>query len=349
MFFSNVFRRFILLALCFFLSQICCAEHLIFAADLIRHGDRTPVDEIPASPHTWKEGLGELTAEGMQQEFELGVALRKRYIEQTHLLPAQYDVSTIAVRSTDFNRTLMSAESLLYGLYPLGSGPHLASQPALPQAFQPIPIHTVPIEHDRLLLAKPTKNIFSLASLYFSERHDLKDKLAPYQNKIKQWNIATGFDLNNYKDINKLSDALFIRERHHVPLPAGISSQDAADIMALGQWIWLQSFHHSPSFYPMGHAFLININSFIQQAAKSKTALKYLLFSGHDSSIASVMATLGVAPEAIPPYASHLNFAVYENNGAYKIKVSLNNKLLAIPGCANDGCTLSQFAAIANK
>src|SRR3990167_2889333 len=143
MFFSGLLHRFFVLLVLFVSTNAFATEHLIFAADLIRHGDRTPVDEVPAAPHVWKEGLGELTAEGMNQEFQLGVALRKRYVEQTHLLPPQYDVKTLMVRSTDFNRTLMSAESLLYGLYPLGSGPRLLSsgQTALPQAFQPIPIH----------------------------------------------------------------------------------------------------------------------------------------------------------------------------------------------------------------
>src|ERR1700730_861864 len=91
-------------------------EKLIFAIDLIRHGDRTPINSIPKSPpYHWAEGPGQLTPEGMQQEYQLGVQFRKRYIDQYHLLPPHYDGDTIYVRSSDYDRTLMSAESLLMG------------------------------------------------------------------------------------------------------------------------------------------------------------------------------------------------------------------------------------------
>lgn len=332
-------------ALFLFSVQAFSVAHLIFAADLIRHGDRTPVEETPIAPYHWPQGLGELTAEGMNQEFKLGVALRARYVEQTHLLPRQYNANTMTVRSTDFNRTLMSAASLLSGLYPLGTGQHLdgAKQFALPQGFQPIPIHTMPQHNDQLLLMKST------GTVYADDQAELKTKLFPYQAKFEQWKAASGFDLKNPKNITKLRDILFIRESHHMPLPKNISQQDAKDIIALGDWIWARPFHHKAEYYPMGHAFLLNLNEAIQQALKSTSVFKYILFSAHDSSIASVMATLGVVPDSLPPYASHLNFAVYEDNGMYKIKISLNDKMLVIPGCSQESCTLDQFVAIANK
>jgi len=45
----------------------------------------------------------------------------------------------------------------LYGLFPLGTGPNLPSgnnPPALPSNFQPIPIHTIPLAQDDLLIGK---------------------------------------------------------------------------------------------------------------------------------------------------------------------------------------------------
>lgn len=42
-------------------------ERLIFALDLIRHGDRAPFTTLPNAPYTWSEGEGQLTAIGMQQ------------------------------------------------------------------------------------------------------------------------------------------------------------------------------------------------------------------------------------------------------------------------------------------
>uniref|UniRef100_A0A8C4N9C7 Acid phosphatase 2, lysosomal n=1 Tax=Eptatretus burgeri TaxID=7764 RepID=A0A8C4N9C7_EPTBU len=85
-----------------------------------------------------------LTPEGMRQHYELGHFLRKRYsgfLNQTYLR------AEVHVRSTDVDRTLMSAEADLAGLFPLPEDkqwqPHLS--------WQPIPVHTRPTRQDRVL------------------------------------------------------------------------------------------------------------------------------------------------------------------------------------------------------
>jgi lysosomal acid phosphatase len=170
-----------------FSSLAHAEDKLIFAVDIIRHGDRTPTDDIPTAPYPWPEGLGQLTPLGMQQEYLLGTKMRKRYIEQNHLLPKQYLASTMYVRSTDFNRTLMSAESLLLGLYPLGSGPNLSSsnQPALPANYQPIPITSVPLAKEDLLLPEANKQQFkSILQKYVFSQPEWQQKTAILKNKL---------------------------------------------------------------------------------------------------------------------------------------------------------------------
>jgi len=66
-------------------------ETLVFAFDVIRHGDRTPLRELPKEPHVWSEGLGQLTAEGMQQEFQRGVEFRKKYVADYRLISPNYN------------------------------------------------------------------------------------------------------------------------------------------------------------------------------------------------------------------------------------------------------------------
>lgn len=59
----------------------------------------------------------------------------------------------VYVRSTDFDRTLMSAEANLAGLFPPSGmqrfNPNIS--------WQPIPVHTVPITEDRVRLASPSQ------------------------------------------------------------------------------------------------------------------------------------------------------------------------------------------------
>ncbi len=80
-----------------------------------------------------------MTIAGIEQHHRLGGFLRNRY---QSLLSPNYTKSEIYVRSTDVDRTLMSAQSNLVGLYPIlnftdGNVP-----------IQPIPIHTVSINLD---------------------------------------------------------------------------------------------------------------------------------------------------------------------------------------------------------
>uniref|UniRef100_A0A8I3PS00 Lysosomal acid phosphatase n=2 Tax=Canis lupus familiaris TaxID=9615 RepID=A0A8I3PS00_CANLF len=121
------------------------ARSLRFVTLLYRHGDRSPVKTYPKDPYQedeWPQGFGQLTKEGMLQHWELGQALRQRY---HGFLNTSYHRQEVYVRSTDFDRTLMSAEANLAGLFPPNGmqrfNPNIS--------WQPIPVHTVPITEDR--------------------------------------------------------------------------------------------------------------------------------------------------------------------------------------------------------
>ena len=132
-------KNFIILLFLFLISNNY-ATCPVMVIDLIRHGDRTRDDKKLLLPS------------GMQREYQLGKKLRTDYIEQCQLLPEHYQYNTMLVKSSDLQRTLMSAQSFLLGFYPLGSGPKLATgEFALPKGFQPIPIHTLPLSQDNVI------------------------------------------------------------------------------------------------------------------------------------------------------------------------------------------------------
>jgi hypothetical protein len=82
---------------------------------------------------------------GKYQHYELGQWLRQRYSE---FLPEAYSREDIYVRSTDVDRTLMSAASNLAGLYP----PEGDQKWNENLDWQPIPIHTVPEIMDEVIM-----------------------------------------------------------------------------------------------------------------------------------------------------------------------------------------------------
>lgn len=81
---------------------------------------------------------------GKQQQLELGKWLRRRY---KSFLSSTYNASDIYVKSSDVDRTLMSVQANLAGLYPPKRNQIWDSE----LLWQPIPIHTVPVPTDNLL------------------------------------------------------------------------------------------------------------------------------------------------------------------------------------------------------
>lgn len=110
---------------------------------LYRHGDRTPIKAYPTDPYrnvsSWPVSWGQLTNEGKERHYKLGQYNRQRYGQ---FLSEAYNSDEVFIRSTDVDRTLMSAECHLAGLFP--PTPNQTWNPDL--QWQPIPIHTVPKE-----------------------------------------------------------------------------------------------------------------------------------------------------------------------------------------------------------
>uniref|UniRef100_A0A1I8JS67 2-phosphoxylose phosphatase 1 n=1 Tax=Macrostomum lignano TaxID=282301 RepID=A0A1I8JS67_9PLAT len=108
----------LLLLLCALVGM--ATTELVHVSVLFRHGHRSPVQLLPSQNFTvdnyWKDGLGELTNIGKMNEFNLGQFLRKRL---RRLPGPSLQLSAHYVRSTDFDRTLMSGLSAcLAGLSP---------------------------------------------------------------------------------------------------------------------------------------------------------------------------------------------------------------------------------------
>ncbi|KRZ04635.1 Protein argonaute-2 [Trichinella zimbabwensis] len=167
------------------LFQFTVQMQLILVQTIWRHGHRTPIYLIPSdvenNASTWDIGLGELTKLGMRQCYELGQMLGKRYIEQYPLFKSSI-LNEIYIRSSDTNRTLMSAASVMagfvesdsYGNYRNYTLPNFVRSPA---GWTPLPIHTVAYGADNLLNMK----------YYWNKTADLfRENLMKYQQFTKQ-------------------------------------------------------------------------------------------------------------------------------------------------------------------
>lgn len=184
--------------------------HLLF-----RHGDRTPIAAYPNDPwkdYPWPGGWGQLTKRGINRHFQLGVWLRQRY---EGFLSTEYSREEIVIRSTDTDRTLMSALSNLAGLFP----PDVNQTWSPSLAWQPIPVHTVPQEEDYLLSSHADCPRFTQLQEEI-EKGEWMQRI--YRNNQQLFEFISNKSGSNITDIVKLDyvyDSLLIESENNLTLP----------------------------------------------------------------------------------------------------------------------------------
>lgn len=102
-----------LVALLFVALQGALCQDILLLQEVFRHGARYALGPQyqPDLPETI---YGELTSVGKRMHYLLGKQLYAEYWERLNM-PPFYNASLIRVNSTDFNRTIESCQSQLFG------------------------------------------------------------------------------------------------------------------------------------------------------------------------------------------------------------------------------------------
>lgn len=338
------------------LLAICTAE-LVAVVEICRHGARTPIHFIEAwdSLQVWPEGPGELLPSGMRQHFLLGVVMRKTYLEK--LLSGGFNETEVFVFSSDYNRTIMSAQSQLQGLFPAGTGEQVSKNAprnsllppilvkdlekinddlktaALPHSTQLIPIHSDSTIRQYALSS-------SHACPYYDSLISHKKQMVSEQQKIfSQYSdvISTIQQKLNFTEkqaqskVSSIMDSLISHNFAFGTLPLGFNST----FFAQGQKLQdrLKSFF---DFEPdllaryAGTALLNLIASDLSQA--QKTGKKFFLYSAHDTTLSCALAFLEQDFSVKPPFASSMVFELHKEEEGLFLEVKYNGKKMKLNG-----------------
>lgn len=323
---------------------------LLFVVELCRHGDRTPLGEAPTDVlpvSRWPEGVGQLTAVGQRAHYDLGRRLRQRYVVDLAFLPGSYARDALYVRSTDIDRTLMSATSQLMGLYPadnastndvrekFGHPPRDASAAGLPNGVQPIPVHTVSTAHDPMLL--PGANCARHAQLA-SEKlasDEFASKVSDNRAFLDQLAALAGIPKGNQPftmhQAERVWDTWFCCMSHDVPLPPGVTPDIVARAGDLANWL-LDFSNRGQEVRRLRAGLTLNaVRDYMLEAASAAgstdssrddansntiKAKKFVLFSAHDTTVAATLAAMGVFDGKYPPYNSTLIWELWQNTSS---------------------------------
>ena len=319
----------------------------LLVIDVIRHGDRTPEKGIPSVNYEWSEGFGELLPEGMKRERKLGDAMRKKYVTQMKLLPESYTEGSLYVDCSNFDRTIMSAQCLLLGLFPLGTGPVEL------RGYQPVPIHTESSQSDMMVPDSSQGNGFNFwkfvqLTVFLTPEWQAKEQ--SFKANFPAWSVATGISITKLYDLKQLGDILDVSKQNNAPLPAGLSSQDVSTIIDAGAWAY-RNLYKDQAVGQASSALLLNdIDARLHTATQPNQTVKWMLYSAHSSTLMALLSALGAPLDAVPPYAADFTIALYDQGGgSYTLKLTYNDTDLTLPGSSSGSCSLDQFDTLAQQ
>uniref|UniRef100_A0A0K0FF07 Histidine acid phosphatase family protein n=1 Tax=Strongyloides venezuelensis TaxID=75913 RepID=A0A0K0FF07_STRVS len=321
-------------------------DELIFVQAIWRHGDRAPSKlPYPNDVHNedkWDNGWGQLTKKGKYQMMELGSWFKKRYINS--FVNATYKSKEVYIRSSDIDRTLISAQSFIFGMY--SNQKHSGHK--LPT--QAVPIHA-PATGDNDPLLRPdnfecpeydkkVKNI---------NEHLYDELMGNYSDIIPFLKNHTGFKGDfKLKDIGSICNVK-IEMIHNFNQPSWIFSEwpqhhnkTTLDIVCdIKRQLRLSDFQNSELGKLRGGYLLDN---WLENARKiihhpDEEHKKMILYSSHAETILALRSAFNVYPDDITPYATALIMELYKtDNSTYYVKLYLKShnkplEELQIPGC----------------
>ncbi|XP_013161905.1 PREDICTED: lysosomal acid phosphatase-like [Papilio xuthus] len=323
-----------------------------YAAIIYRHGDRTPIDPYPTDPwrneSLWPVRFGQLTNIGKRQHYALGQWFRKRY---SNIITNKYDSKKVYVRSTNVDRTLMSAEVNLAGMYPpMGKevwNDHLN--------WQPIPIHTRPEHDDEVLAMKRKCAQYDIAKNNFINSRAYEDHLSKYEGLMDYLTQHTLRKIKDFEDINDIYNILFIENLYNLTLPKWTHSVFPDKLKEPACY----SFSIATATPVMarllaGPLLKAIVNNMLNKMSEQPDALTLSIYSGHDFTIANILSALGLFDGNCPSYTSTIIFELLNEDSTpdYYVRISYRNTtdivepfILNIPNCGKM-CPIQRFIQV---
>ncbi|GLV41157.1 uncharacterized protein CBL_04681 [Carabus blaptoides fortunei] len=318
---------------------------------LFRHGDRTPDlnSRYPKDPHfndTWyPDGYGALTMMGKMQLFDIGRSLRKRYDD---FLGQIYTPEVLDAWSTGTNRTKMSLELVLAGLWPPAPSQMWNKQ----LLWQPIPYNYVPMSEDKVLrypLAYCQKYQEEYEKVKNSEV--VRDFMKSNINLINHINHHTGLKYKTTWDLLVLYYGLLAQEKTGRTLPEWTKKVYPEFLEIAARMEFLIMTENNEMLKGSGGTFLRKIINDAKSRMEGKlepNERKFYLYSGHDYNIVFTLAAMKIYEPHLPPYACYIVFEFHKIGRQHGFKIFYQDysekepQLQSIPGCGTF-CTLEKF------
>ncbi|XP_066144825.1 venom acid phosphatase Acph-1-like [Euwallacea fornicatus] len=326
---------------------------------LFRHGNRNPeYDSIwEGNPYTdesfYPEGFAQLTNAGKETAYQMGLFLRQSYGE---FLGETWNINTLDVRTTDYNRTKMSAMLMLAGLYPPKCEDNWSGEEGFP--WQPIPYNYWPLENDTLLnslliLESPT---FCKEFLALLNSTEISTYLSgKYGAAMAILNRYTGIPFTDYRVALKYADTMKIQTELGYKLPDWCSQvypKPLTDLTSDFYYIYTNTTVLRRQFAGQLVNKILQDSDSVANGSLSPSTRKMFVYSAHDFNVGTMVLSLDAYQMSRPPpYGSIVIFEVHEIDEVYGLQLYYQDystrkpHALNIPGC-NHFCPLTKFRSL---
>ncbi|XP_029036303.2 venom acid phosphatase Acph-1-like isoform X2 [Osmia bicornis bicornis] len=321
------------------------AEHV--ARMLFRHGDRTPdkkeiYPKLPTNHIYETLGYGQLTEVGKMRVHRLGKMLRQRY--DKFLGKAQY--GEVYAISTDFDRTKMSLQLILNGLYSptTNETQNQIHSSAIPTLYYPRLLDTVLLSQVCPTYVEELRGVKKSAAIAkkLSEYNDLLEHLYEETGKSRDDPIMM---------VTELYQLLVSQRSMNIPLPEW-ATENVQKRMEEIVRLDLETQSYTMQLKRLNGGSIVK--RFIENIRNTtnKTRPKIYLYSGHDINIASFAKANGFTEPKIPTYGSAIIVETLKNLlGVRFIRMYLwigtTEKLIPykIPKCLQSYCPFDLYVA----
>ncbi|XP_060531079.1 venom acid phosphatase Acph-1-like [Cylas formicarius] len=325
------------------------SETLILTHVLFRHGNRTADRQhelYPNDPYLNEDyypyGNGQLTKAGKQKEYSIGKALRARYHD---FLGDDYYPDIIEAFSTDYNRTKMSLQLVLAGLFP----PNEEDMFEYGIQWQPVPFNYLPKDQDKILLGVLCPRYLALYD-EVSQSPEMLKEFGKYRDVFRYISENTGLNVRKFFDVYNLYFGLSTEEEWGFDLPQWTKTVWPTTITSLA----IKEYFVSMATLEMRQmATGYFLNKLIEDTKRkiissNLPGKKMFLYSAHESNLAELLMALNVFTPHVPNYGAWISIEVHFINNIYGVKVFYENheeqgpRSLSLPNCGTF-CPLDKF------
>jgi len=257
----------------------------------------------------------------------------------------------------------MSAEVDLAGLYPPNPQDPVSvwDEESIGKDWQPIPIHTQPSTVDnKLRMSAPCPKLKKLME-EFDNGPEMARIYKDNQHLFELCSNKSGKPVKTLQDLDYLYDALFIESLHNYTLPdwtkevfpgGQFRNLTALSFKVLTWTAEMKRLKAGPLIKELVEHFQMRSEG----SDKLDARLKMFMYSGHDTTIASLLNALGMFNGLPPPFATCVIMELHKDalSSAHYVKILYRNDSshppypLRLPGCPHIYCPIESVIKLTN-